>query len=198
MQMRLHNMLGIFDYLVSVSIIVTAAIGLFAPQLILTVARPAYLPAATYVFTLATFYGPLSLAAALFSIPNHVYGRAHLTSIPALIAAAVNIMLNLWLMPRFGVWAATITTLIAGIIQVVLAYFPLRKTRVIPYRLIQWMLPISCFTAILIINTITTLNTSVFDRFLMLLALITSLVISGMLPASFKLRILAMAKEYRK
>ena len=119
-------------YLVAAVLMVGLAIGLFANEILIVLTRPAYFPAAPYVGFLAYIYVFSGFGAVLST--GAMMGK-QLASISGAvgIGAISNIFLNFILIPRYGIWGATIATVIGyGVPQVVL-YLMLQRRYPIEY-----------------------------------------------------------------
>lgn len=126
------RLLGILvTYQAALMAALALAVALLAPEVIRLIAAPAYWPAAKLVPWIAAGYAARHLA--FFPVGSLLYRRAAgwiagLT----VAAAALNIGLNLWAVPRFGVQAAAVNTLVAfaalfaGLLVVGQRAYPLR------------------------------------------------------------------------
>lgn len=125
-------------YIIMVVLIAALGLGLFAIEILLVMTRPAYLPAAPYVGVLAyvqvfTAFGQVLYISALAS-----------KSLPAVsgtvvLGAVLNIVLNFILIPRFGLWGATLATVAGyGVPQVPL-YFIVQRRYPVAYPARRWL-----------------------------------------------------------
>ena len=126
------TMIGSFiTYQVALMTLLALAVALLAPEVIRIMAAPAYWSAAAVVPLIAAGY----VARYLYFFPvNSLLYQKRPGWIAALtiLAAALNIGLNLLLVPRFGIMAAAANTLIAFVVLFALVYvagqraFPVR------------------------------------------------------------------------
>jgi O-antigen/teichoic acid export membrane protein len=150
-------------YLIVTVLAMGLGIGLFSTEILIVLTRPAYLPAAPYVGFLAYMYVFSGFGAVLTT--GALMGKQLASVTGAIVTGAIiNVVLNFLLIPQYGLWGATLATVIGyGVPQVIL-YISLRIRYPIPY-------PVGRFTAALGVQLV-----------LMLLGLVVS---SG----SFQLRI---------
>jgi O-antigen/teichoic acid export membrane protein len=121
-------------YQVALMTLLALAVALLAPEVIRIIATPAYWSAAVIVPWIAVGY----VARYLYFFPvNSLLFKKRPGWIAALtiLAAALNIGLNLLLVPRFGILAAAINTLLAFVALFALVY--IAGQRVFPIRY-QW------------------------------------------------------------
>lgn len=124
-------------YIIAIALFAGLALGLFASEILIVLTRAPYLPAAPYVGFLAYVhvfgaFGTILYTSALAE------KRLKAISLTTIVGAVVNIALNFVLIPPFGVWGATIATVIGYAVPMVLLYIVLRKqieqfTLVLPY-----------------------------------------------------------------
>jgi O-antigen/teichoic acid export membrane protein len=117
-----------------VGLILFAALGLslFSTEILIVLTRPAYLPASPYVGFLAyaQVFGGIGM---LFYTGALVGKQLKAVSWSAFVGAGVNIILNYLLIPSYGLWGATIATVIGVAIPQVLLYLWLQRRYPIPY-----------------------------------------------------------------
>jgi O-antigen/teichoic acid export membrane protein len=121
------------SYYVIVAGVVTVVIADFARQIVAVIAPPSYEPAASVVPLLVVGYAMYGLY--LMMITG--MGVSKRTTPMAWIAglgAAVNVGLNLLLIPRWGMHAAAANTLLAYVIMVAGAWFYSQRVYPIPYE----------------------------------------------------------------
>ncbi|MER2598929.1 MAG: oligosaccharide flippase family protein [Caldilineales bacterium] len=98
------------------------ALALLAPEMIRLIAPPAYSGAATLVPWIAAGYVMRYLY--LFPVNSLLYKkRPGWIAALTILAAALNISLNFWLVPRYGTVAAAINTLLAFAALLVMVFF---------------------------------------------------------------------------
>jgi O-antigen/teichoic acid export membrane protein len=119
-------------YLSAIALSAALALGLFATEILLILTRPAYLPAAPYVGFL-TYVQVFSGFGTVVYISALATKQLKAISWTVGVGAIVNIALNFALVPPYGVWGATIATVIGYAIPQVLLYQLLQKRYPIPY-----------------------------------------------------------------
>ena len=124
-----------FEYFIASSMLVSLALGTFAPEILILLTRRAYVPAAPYALALMVYFGPLSFAFSSFQIGLYVKKKTHLISVLFAISATVNIALNLLLDPLIGVWGAVWATVLSGGVLSTIAYFVSQQIFPVDYRL---------------------------------------------------------------
>jgi len=107
-------------------------LGLFATEILIVMTRPSYLPAAPYVGFLAyvqvfTGYGTVlytsAMASKQFKAITWTVG----------VGAIINMALNFALIPTYGIWGATIATVIGYAVPQALLYPIVQKHYPVPY-----------------------------------------------------------------
>ena len=109
---------------------------LFAEPLILLIATPFYLPAAQ-VLALVGMSSVASGAYYIVATGVNLTGRTLHIGWTTVVAAGVNIGLNLALIPAFGIVGAAVAGLVANCIPVVLLYIVAQRLYYIPYDLLR-------------------------------------------------------------
>ncbi len=119
-------------YLMAAALLAALALGLFATEILIVLTRPAYLPAAPYVGFLTYVY---VLAAVGTVLSTGALAGKQLKELSGAIfaGALINIALNFTLIPRFGVWGATVATVIGYAVPQVILYLILQRRYPIPY-----------------------------------------------------------------
>ncbi len=119
-------------YLIAIVLSVALALGLFATEILIVMTRPAYFPSAPYVGFLAYVHVFTGFGAVLYvsALAGKQLGAISWT---AGAGALVNLLLNMVLIPPYGVWGATIATVIGYGIPQVLLYVILQKRYTVPY-----------------------------------------------------------------
>jgi O-antigen/teichoic acid export membrane protein len=125
------------EYIEAAAMFLGLALGLFAPEILAIATRAPYVPAAPYALVLMAYIGPLGFAAQSFFIGHYVQKRTHWISVAYLVAAAVNVVMNLWLDTQLGVWGAVWATVGASLVLVIIAYGTGQAVLPVPYRLGQ-------------------------------------------------------------
>ena len=105
-------------------------------------------PAAPYALALLAYNGPIGFAFAFLQVGLISRKRTGLTSLAFLVSAAINITLNMILMPRFGVWGAVGATLAAGVVQTVLLFRFAQSVYPVRYRWLRVLLLFAGYGAI--------------------------------------------------
>lgn len=128
------SMIGTFiTYQVTLMTLLALAMALLAPEVIRIMAAPAYWSAAAIVPWIAAGY----VARYLYFFPvNSLLYKKRPGWIAALtiLAAALNIGLNLLLVPRFGIMAAAVNTLIAFVVLFALVYVAGQRAFAVRYE----------------------------------------------------------------
>lgn len=128
-------MIGSFiTYQVALMVVLALAVALLAPEVIRIMAAPSYWAAAAIVPWIAAGY----VARYLYFFPvNSMLFRKRPGWVAALtiLAAALNIGLNLWLVPQFGIMAAAVNTLVAFVVLFIMAYIVGQRIFPVQY---QW------------------------------------------------------------
>jgi O-antigen/teichoic acid export membrane protein len=127
----------VFEYIAAASMLLSLAVGLFAPEILIVFTRAAYVPAAPYALILTAYYGPINFLALSLAIPLYARKRTHIISVITFISAGANIVLNLLLDPWLGVWGAVLATVLAGGVTMAGAYIASQQAMRVPYRLKQ-------------------------------------------------------------
>lgn len=109
------------------------AIGLVLPAVVHLLLRPAFweVDATTFVLTLSVALYNLYF---VFWVGANVAKKNRLIPVITLVASAVNVSLNLVLVPRYGMWAAAWTTVIGFGLLAVQVFFVSRRYYPIPYE----------------------------------------------------------------
>lgn len=127
-------MIGSFiTYQVALMVLLALAVAMLAPELIRIIATPAYWDAAAIVPWIAAGY----VARYLYFFPvNGMLYRKRTGWVAALTiaAAALNVGLNVLLVPRFGVMAAAVNTLVAFVVLFIAAYVVSQRIFAIRYE----------------------------------------------------------------
>jgi O-antigen/teichoic acid export membrane protein len=127
----------VFEYIAAASMLLSLAVGLFAPEILLIFTRAAYVPAAPFTLVLTAYYGPVIFLESSLAIPLYARKRTHIVSVITFISAGVNIALNLLLDPWLGVWGAVLATVLAGGVAMAGTYIAGQRAMWVPYRLPQ-------------------------------------------------------------
>lgn len=115
---------------------VVLALGLFAREVLLVFATPAYLEGYRYVWLLA-YAAPIQGSAIILAIGLYLSKRTAHLAWTAAVGAAVNIGLNLLLVPRLGVLGAAIATPLGYLCGPVATYVVAQRARPMPYDLLR-------------------------------------------------------------
>lgn len=184
-------MIGSFiTYQVALMVALALAVALLSPEVIRIIAAPAYWSAAAIVPWIAAGY----VARYLYFFPvNSLLFRKRTGWVAALtiLAAALNIGLNLWLAPRFGIMAAAVNTLIAFVVLFVMAYVVGQRVFPVQYQwrrlLLLFGLALALYALSLLIPT-EPLLLSMALKLALLAALPASLWLTGFLTPAEKAR----------
>jgi O-antigen/teichoic acid export membrane protein len=125
-------------YLIAAVLLVGLGIGLFATEILIILTRPAYLPAAPYVGFLAYIHIFSGFGMMLYTgaLMGKKLGAVSLT---VMVGAAANVALNLLLIPQYGIWGATVATMIGYGVPQFLLYMWLQRHYPIPYPMGRFM-----------------------------------------------------------
>ncbi len=164
-------------YLVAVALLAALGLALFSKEILMIFTQPAYLPAAPYIGFLTYIH--------VFSAIGHVLVTGALAgkqlrvfSATVVVGAGVNLFLNFLLIPLYGVWGATIATVIGYGIPEIILYVTLQKRFPIPYSTASLLGGMLVQTCLMVIGT--TLLPSSF-----LLQLGFKILLFSLLPISF-------------
>jgi len=105
-----------YELFISGSVLLSLALGLFSPEILRVYTREAYIPAAPYAAWLFFYMGPIGVTAAFFQTGLYAKRDIKHISIALILGVCGNIVFNLILDPLWGVWGATISTVLAGVI----------------------------------------------------------------------------------
>ncbi len=136
-------------YLVATVLFIGLFLGLFAIEILIVLTRPAYFPAAPYVGFLAYMH-VFSAFGTVFTVGAMMGKQLRSVSAGVLLGALVNIALNVALIPRFGLWGATVATM-AGFGVTPLVLFVLVQRRYpLPYPVGRMLAALTVQFALLI------------------------------------------------
>ena len=140
-------------YLIAVVLVAALGLGLFATELLLILARREYLPAAPYVGFLAYMhvFGAFGVVLSTGAMAGK---QLKPMSAAVIIGAGVNILLNIVLIPVYGVWGATISTIVSYAVPQVLLYIWLRTRYPVPYPVVRLLGALAVQFVLLIIGVI--------------------------------------------
>lgn len=130
---------------------VVLAIGLFAREILLVFATPAYLEANRFVWLLA-YAAPIQGSAIILAIGLYLSKRTAHLAWTAAVGAAVNIMLNLLLVPHLGVLGAAIATPLGYLCGPVATYVVAQRARPMPYDLPRLALALGTQLALVLVG----------------------------------------------
>ena len=123
----------VFTYLMFVAVLFTLGVSLLIRDVVIVVATPRFLSAHTVVPVVMA--GLLCLAASqFFETGVHLMKRTVYRAIALVSAAISNVLLNLVLIPRFGMMGAAYATLLSFAILAALAYVFGQRLYSIPYE----------------------------------------------------------------
>ena len=118
--------------LVALALTGSLALGLFAPEILIVLTRAPYLPAAPYVGLLTYIY-VFSAINVTLNIGGYINKQLVTMSGAVMGGAGVNFILNMLLIPRYGVWGATLATAIGYGTSSILLYWRIRPRWEIAY-----------------------------------------------------------------
>jgi O-antigen/teichoic acid export membrane protein len=119
-------------YLLAVTLCAGLALGLFANELLQILTRTEYLPAAVYVgfLTYMQTFGVIGTILYVGGVAGKQFTGIMWT---AVAGAAVNLALNATLIPAYGVWGATVATVVGYAVSPALLFFWLQRRYPVPY-----------------------------------------------------------------
>jgi O-antigen/teichoic acid export membrane protein len=138
-------------YLVGAATIGGLGLGLFAQEILLVLGRTPYVPAAPYVGLLVYVHVISALGTVLYAL---AVGRKQLAAISGTVVAGalINVTLNFALIPRFGLWGATVATVVGYAIPQALLYARLRKGGDVPVPMTKIILAMGLAFAIYVVS----------------------------------------------
>ncbi len=128
----LERYVSMSRYLIAIVMVIGLGVGLFATEILLVLTRQEYLPAAPYVGFLAYMH-VFSGFGIVLSTGAFMSKQLKQMSGSIVMGAIINILLNYLLIPRYGVWGATIATFIGYGAPLVFLYIWLQRRDPIPY-----------------------------------------------------------------
>ncbi len=184
-----HRYASMSRYLAGIALAAALALGLFAPEILVVFARPAYLPATPYVGFLA-YVHVISVFTTMLDIVAMAGKRFRAISATTVAGAAVNIILNFLLIPRYGVWGATVATIIGYAVPAIWLYAVLRRRAPVPYPVGKLVIALVVQFSLLMVNLfLPPLNwaLAIAIKLLLMLLLALSFVVIGIITP-FELR----------
>lgn len=148
----------IFTYMMGLLLWAGLALGVFATEIIDIISPPEYASAAVispFIILAYVVYGSYRH----FQVGLNVSGKSGSLATSFLAAAVLNLMLNLFLIPRLGMIGAAIATLISYVVMASLVLIAAQKCYPIPYewsrvaRLTVWCLALYGVSRLLFHNT---------------------------------------------
>ena len=110
-----------FTYFVAASAFCAILVTYFSKTIILLLASPEYLGATRVAWVLA--WGMVAYGAFfILALGVYIAKKTWYVSISVLVAAIINISLNFYMVPKFGIFGAAITTLLAYVVNAGLIY----------------------------------------------------------------------------
>ena len=119
-------------YLVAVALIGSTVLGLFATEVLIVFTRTPYLPAAPYV-GLLTYMHVFSAVSTTLTIGGFITKQLKSISGSVVAGAVVNVVLNMALIPVYGIWGATVATAISYAVPIVILFVRVRSLLPMPY-----------------------------------------------------------------
>jgi O-antigen/teichoic acid export membrane protein len=166
-------------YLFVVALGGSLALGLFATEILIVLARPAYLPSAPYVGFLVYPHVFGAIGTTLY-IGAVISKKLKAISASVIAGAAINLALNFLLIPAYGVWGATVATVISSAAPTALLYWWIR-----PY--LPGNYPMRLFVVALAVQCVLLSLGLLIPPMLFPLRVGLKLAILALLPASFVL-----------
>ena len=119
-------------YLIAIVLFAALVLGLFSTEMLLILARRTYLPAAPYVGFLA-YVHVFSAFGTILATGALAAKQLKSLSGSVIAGAVVNLILNYLLIPQFGIWGATASTIISYSVPQILLYLWLKDRYPVPY-----------------------------------------------------------------
>jgi O-antigen/teichoic acid export membrane protein len=127
-----HRYNAMARYLVAATLCGSLALGLFSTEILMILTRAPYLPAAPYVGVLTYIY-VFSTINMTLNIGGMINKQLKSMSGAVVAGALVNFVLNAVLIPRYGVWGASIATVIGYAVSTAVLYWRIRSRLQAPY-----------------------------------------------------------------
>jgi O-antigen/teichoic acid export membrane protein len=140
-------------YLIAAALFTSLFLGLFATEILIVLTRPNYLPAAPYVGFLSYVY-VFSIVSTVITTGALVSKQLTAMSVTVVAGAAANILFNFLLIPRFGLWGATVSTVIGFAVPQVLLYAWLNRRYPVPYPLARLLIVFAIQCGLLVAGTL--------------------------------------------
>ncbi len=140
------------EYFEAAAMFLGLALGLLAPEILAIATRALYMPAAPYALVLMAYTGPLGFAAQSFFIGHFIRKRTHWISLAYLVAGTLNVVMNLWLDPAWGVWGAVWATVGASLVLVIIAFVTGQAVLRVPYRLGRLLALSALYAGVIALN----------------------------------------------
>jgi O-antigen/teichoic acid export membrane protein len=128
-------------------------VGLFAREVLLVFTTPEYIGAAPYVGPLA-YVAVANGAAVAISVGVYLARRTDLIGWTTLIGAAVNLLLNVLLIPRFGVWGAVWATALGYAAAPIALWIAAQRIHPLPFELPKIFVALAAQVALLLAGTL--------------------------------------------
>lgn len=138
-------------YLIAVVLFAGLGLGLYATEMLIVLTRDSYLPAAVYVgfLTYIHTFGAVNLVLYTSGLASKQFKGITWT---VLTGALVNLILNYFLIPPYGVWGATAATVISYAVPPMLLYLWLQPRYPVPYPVAKIVGAIAIQFALLVIG----------------------------------------------
>src|SRR5207249_3007901 len=140
-------------YLVATALFGALVLGLFANEILVVFTRAPYLPAAPYVGFLA-YVHVISAVGTVLSAGAMIGKQLGAISGSVAGAATVNMILNFLLIPRYGLWGATIATVAGVAVQPVLLYILLRRRYPVAYPMRKLLIAVVAQLGLLLVGVL--------------------------------------------
>lgn len=139
-------------YFAAAGLGIALGLALFARELLLIFTTPVYADAAPYVIPLAYVAVANGIGVAL-GVGIYLQKRTGIAGLATLVGAATNLLLNLVLIPRFGVWGAAWATAIGYLLVPVTLYIGAQRVYPLPFELAKILVALAAQASILFIGT---------------------------------------------
>jgi O-antigen/teichoic acid export membrane protein len=142
----------VLTYFIAVGLGLALMLGLFAREILLIFTTPAYAEAAPYVGPLA-YVTIANGATVAIGIGAYLSKRTALLGWSTMIGAAANLLLNILLIPRFGVWGAAWATTLGYAAAPAALYIVVQRIYRLPFELPKLLLALGVQATLLLIGT---------------------------------------------
>lgn len=156
----------VLTYFVAGGLGIALVLGLFAHEIFLLLAilidKNDYVPASPYV-ALLTYVAIANGASVAISIGAYITKRTAALGWTTMMGAGINLVLNIILIPQFGVWGAVWATAIGYAMVPVVLYITAQRMYPIPFEIVKVMLALVAQTSLMAIGILNETGDLFFD-----------------------------------